>query len=141
MCPLKLTDFCPYMYKQSYIILQGPLIPPMAFTSCHVLGSNLLPPDGRASALTTQPIRLASGKQLAIGRNGGPLQLILSVSDKCPNQLWYVSTSIYELTGDPSTSAIIVNFISHLDLQYVLATIEGYNDVAAVTTVRILFLN
>ena len=60
MCPLKLTDFCLFLYHWSYTILQGPLIPPMAFTSCHDRGSNRLPPDGRASTLTTQPLRLAS---------------------------------------------------------------------------------
>ena len=32
---------------------------PMAFTSCQDRGLKLLPPDGRASTLTTQPIRLA----------------------------------------------------------------------------------
>ena len=31
----------------------------MAFTSCHDRGSNQLPPDGRASTLTAQPLRLA----------------------------------------------------------------------------------
>ena len=31
----------------------------MAFTSCHDRGSNRLPLDGRASTLTTQPLRLA----------------------------------------------------------------------------------
>ena len=59
MCPLKLTYFCWFLYHWSYTILQGPLIPPMAFTSCHNRGSNRLPPDGRASTLTTQPLRLA----------------------------------------------------------------------------------
>ena len=39
--------------------LQGPLIPPMAFTSCHDRGSNRLPPDGRASTLNTKPPQLA----------------------------------------------------------------------------------
>ena len=27
MCPLKFTDFCLFLYHQSYAILQGPLIP------------------------------------------------------------------------------------------------------------------
>ena len=58
MFPLKLTDFCLFLYHWSYTILQGPLIPPMAFTSCHDRGSSRLPPDGRASTLTTQPLRL-----------------------------------------------------------------------------------
>ena len=31
----------------------------MAFTNCHDRGLNLLPPDERAIALPTQPIRLA----------------------------------------------------------------------------------
>ena len=35
MCTLKLSEFCLFLYHQSYTILQGPLIPPMAFTSCH----------------------------------------------------------------------------------------------------------
>ena len=58
ICPIKLTDFCLFVYHRSYTILQGSLISPMAFTSCHDQGLDLLPPDGRASALTTQPIRL-----------------------------------------------------------------------------------
>ena len=33
MCPHKLTGFCLFLYHGSYTILQGPLIPPMAFTS------------------------------------------------------------------------------------------------------------
>ena len=37
----------------------------MAFTSCHDRGSNRLPPDGRASTLATQPLRLASRNMLA----------------------------------------------------------------------------
>ena len=57
--PLKLTDFCLLLYHQLYSILQWLLIPPMAFTSCQDRGSNRLPPDGRASTLTTQPLRLA----------------------------------------------------------------------------------
>ena len=48
MCPLKLTDFCPFLYHQSCTILQGPLIPPMAFISCCDRGSNLQPPDGES---------------------------------------------------------------------------------------------
>ena len=60
MCPLKLTDFCLFLYHWSYTILQEPFIPPMAFTSCHDRGLNRLPPDGRASTLTTQPLRLAT---------------------------------------------------------------------------------
>ena len=59
MCPLKLTDFCLFLYHPSYTIFQGPLFPPMACSSCHDRGSNRLPPDGRASTLTTQPLRLA----------------------------------------------------------------------------------
>ena len=59
MCPLKLPDFFLFLYHRSYTILQGPLIPPMAFTSCRDWDSNRLPPDGIASTLTTQPIRLA----------------------------------------------------------------------------------
>ena len=59
MCPLRLTDFCLFLYHRSYTILQRPLIPPMAFTSCHDRGSNRLSPDGSASTLTTQPLRLA----------------------------------------------------------------------------------
>ena len=59
MCPLKLTDFCLFLYHQYYTTLQGLFIPPMAFTSCHDQGSNWLPPDGSASTLTTQPLRLA----------------------------------------------------------------------------------
>ena len=59
MCPLKLTDFCLFLYHRSYTILQGPLIPLMAFTCCHDWSLNLLPPDGRASTRTTRPIRLA----------------------------------------------------------------------------------
>ena len=47
MCPLKLTDFCLFLYLWSYTILQGLLIPPMALTSCQDQGSNLLPPDER----------------------------------------------------------------------------------------------
>ena len=35
MCPLKLTDFCLFLYHRSFTISQGPLIPPMAFTSCY----------------------------------------------------------------------------------------------------------
>ena len=65
MCPLKLTDFCLFLYDRSYTILQGPLIPPMAFTSCYDRGSNRLPPYGRASTLTTQPLRLAIIDELA----------------------------------------------------------------------------
>ena len=34
----------------------------MAFTSCHDLGSIRLPPDGRASTLSTQLLRLAEKK-------------------------------------------------------------------------------
>ena len=49
MCQLKLTDFCLFLYHRSYTILQRPLIPPMAFTSCYDRGSNRLPPDGRAN--------------------------------------------------------------------------------------------
>ena len=60
MCPLKLTDFCLFLYHRSYTILQGPLIPPMAFTSCYDRGPDLLLPEGRAGTLTTQPIRLGS---------------------------------------------------------------------------------
>ena len=44
MCPLKLTSFCLFLYHWSYTILQGPLIPPMAFTSCHDRGSELATP-------------------------------------------------------------------------------------------------
>ena len=40
MWPLKLTDFCLFLYHQSYTILLGPLISPMAFTSCHDRGLN-----------------------------------------------------------------------------------------------------
>ena len=65
ICPLKLTDFCLFLYHRSYTILQGPLIPPMAFTSCHDRGSNRLPPEGRANTLTTQPLRLAYSHILA----------------------------------------------------------------------------
>ena len=43
---LKLTEFCLFLYHRSYTILQGPLIPPMTFTSCHDRGSNLLPQMG-----------------------------------------------------------------------------------------------
>ena len=46
MCPQKLKDFCLFLYHQSYTILQGPHIPPMAFTSCHDWGWNRLPQDG-----------------------------------------------------------------------------------------------
>ena len=42
ICPLKLTDFCLFLYHQSYTILQGPFIPPMDFPSCQDRGSNLL---------------------------------------------------------------------------------------------------
>ena len=56
---INLTDFCLLLYHWSYTILRGPLIPPMAFTSCHDRGSSRLPPDIRASTLTTQPLRLA----------------------------------------------------------------------------------
>ena len=66
MCQLKVTDFCLFLHHQSYTILQGPFIPPMAFTSCHDPGFNRLPPDGRASTLTTQPLRLALDWPLAI---------------------------------------------------------------------------
>ena len=59
MCPLKLADFFLFLYHQSYIILQGPLIPPMDFTNCPDWGSNLLLLDGRAITLTTHPIRIA----------------------------------------------------------------------------------
>ena len=52
MCPLKLTDFCLFLYNRSYTMLQGPLIPPMVFTSCHDWGLNRLPPDGRAITLS-----------------------------------------------------------------------------------------
>ena len=38
MCPHKLTDFCLFLYHQSYTILQGQHILPMAFTSCHDQG-------------------------------------------------------------------------------------------------------
>ena len=60
MCPPKLKYFCLCLYHCSYKIIQGPHIPPMAFASCHDRGSNLLPPDRRASTLTTQPVRLAA---------------------------------------------------------------------------------
>ena len=59
MCPPKLTDLCLFLYHQSYTILQGPLILPVAFTSCRNLGLNRLPPDRRASTLTTQALQLA----------------------------------------------------------------------------------
>ena len=60
MCSLKLIDFCPFLYHGSYTMLQGPLIPPMAFTSCHDRpGPKLATPDGKASTLTTQPFQLA----------------------------------------------------------------------------------
>ena len=59
ICALKLADFCLILYHQSYIILQGSFIPPMAFTNCHDQGSNQLPPDVRTSTLTMQPLRLA----------------------------------------------------------------------------------
>ena len=59
ICPLKHTDFCLFLYHQSYTVLLGPLIPPMAFTSWHDRGSDQLSPDGRASTLTTQPLQLA----------------------------------------------------------------------------------
>ena len=59
MCPLKLTGFCLFLYHRSYTILQGPLIPALAFTSCHDRGLNWQTPDGRASTLTTQPLQLA----------------------------------------------------------------------------------
>ena len=65
ICPLKLTDFCLFLYHQSYTIFQGPFILPKAFTSCHDRSSNLLPQDGRASTLTTQPLRLAQPSQPA----------------------------------------------------------------------------
>ena len=35
MWPLKFTDFSLFLYHQSYTILQGLLIPPMTFPSCH----------------------------------------------------------------------------------------------------------
>ena len=35
MCPLKVTDFCLFLYHWLYTILHGLLIPQMAFTSCH----------------------------------------------------------------------------------------------------------
>ena len=38
MWPQKLLNFCLFLYNQSYTILQGPLIPPMAFTSCNDQG-------------------------------------------------------------------------------------------------------
>ena len=53
---LTFTYFGTIDHTQSYV--QRPLIPPMAFTSCHDQGSNRLHQDGRASTLTTQPIRL-----------------------------------------------------------------------------------
>ena len=59
-CPLKLTDFFLFLCHRLYTILEGLLISPMAFTICHDRGSNRVPPDGRASALTTQPLRLSS---------------------------------------------------------------------------------
>ena len=59
MCPLKLTDFCLFLYHWSYTIFQGPLIPPHDFHKLSWQGSNLLPPNGRAITLTTQQIRLA----------------------------------------------------------------------------------
>ena len=43
----------------SYTILQGPLIPPMAFTICHDWGLNRLPLDWRPSTITTKPTQLA----------------------------------------------------------------------------------
>ena len=49
----------PILYHQSCMILQGPHIPPMAFTSCHYPGSSPQPSDERAGTLTTQPIQLA----------------------------------------------------------------------------------
>ena len=54
----------------------------MAFTSCHDRGSNRLPPDGRASTLTTQPLRLAVLDILAtyIGQAAG------GQAEKCTQQ-------------------------------------------------------
>ena len=54
--------FCTIIHTQSYNWLY---IPPMAFTSCQDWGSNQLPPDGRASTLTTQPIQFASALAIA----------------------------------------------------------------------------
>ena len=54
MWPLKFTYFCLFLYHWSYTILKGLLIPPMALSSCHDRGSNLLPPDKRFCTLTTQ---------------------------------------------------------------------------------------
>ena len=59
MCPPRLTDFCLFLYHQLYTILKGLHIPTIAFTSCKDWGSNLLPKDGRAGTLTTQPSQLA----------------------------------------------------------------------------------
>ena len=51
----KLSDILSF-----YTILQGPDIPPMAVTSCHDRGLNLLSKEERAGTLNTPPIRLAN---------------------------------------------------------------------------------
>ena len=61
--PTKAYRFLP-VFVPSIIhkLVQGPIIvPPMAFTSFHDWDSNLLPPEGRASTLTTESLRLAIG--------------------------------------------------------------------------------
>ena len=62
MCPSKITigthshpEKMPDLNHHSYTILQGPHIPPRAFTSCHDPRSNLQSPDESS----IQPIRLA----------------------------------------------------------------------------------
>ena len=57
--PTKTYKLLPSLYLWSYTLLQGLLIPPMAFTISCGQCSNWLPLDGRASTITTQPIRLA----------------------------------------------------------------------------------
>ena len=64
MGPLKLTDFCLFLHHRSYTISRGPLIPPTAFTNCHSWSLNRLPPDGRASTVTMQPLQFASSKSI-----------------------------------------------------------------------------
>ena len=59
-CPNALTDIhCLFLYDWSYMLLQGPHIPPMAFTICHDPGSNLLPSDERVGTLIMQSEWLA----------------------------------------------------------------------------------
>ena len=59
--PLLVSEdlFSLFSFNESHIIMQGLHPPSMAFTGCHSQGSNLLPPDMRASTVTIQPIQFA----------------------------------------------------------------------------------